>query len=227
MPVESPTLTLFHLENDPLLAELLGRLIREWPEVCYLGHETSDARGLAECSRQKPSIVLLDLGISDSDGFNLVEAVAALAHQPRIVLLTARRDEVMLFRFSSSKAAGLVWKTAHSHEQLRAALQTVADGGSFFPQELLNLLTRFRNSPEAFFKILSPTEQTLLPYFGRALSDEEIAASTNRQPATVKWHRRRILTRLGLHQTSKLMLWVRERGFVFDPHPAPPCSLAG
>ena len=50
------------------------------------------ARGLIEASTRKPELIILDLGLPDGDGLDLIRAVRAWSGMP-IVVLSARVDE--------------------------------------------------------------------------------------------------------------------------------------
>ena len=80
------------IEDDPAITEYLGMAFKvNWPEV-----EFSSAgfgiEGIAKVQSEGPDLVILDLGLPDIDGF---EVLKTLRKFPRmlIVILTARGDE--------------------------------------------------------------------------------------------------------------------------------------
>lgn len=62
----------------------------QWREVEVLGASTG-AEGLDIVERQRPDIVLLDVGLPDQDGFAVLRELRAFSDVP-IVMLTARDD---------------------------------------------------------------------------------------------------------------------------------------
>ncbi|MGH7958142.1 MAG: LuxR C-terminal-related transcriptional regulator [Opitutaceae bacterium] len=66
-------------------------------------------------------------------------------------------------------------------------------------------LPRFRRSPDAFFKILSPREQSLMEAFVCGDSDETIAAAVGISRPTVPTHRKSIMAKLNLHRVRDLI----------------------
>lgn len=215
--------TVFYIEDDALLADLLGQLLRRWTEIRYLGASHSPDESIAFCRENGPDIVLLDLVLGETSGFKLIDPLYELRMPPRILVFTSYINEYTLFKLSSKDIAGILWKSGGCEPELRAALNTVAAGGNFFSENFRSSLSAFRSSPTAFYKILSPLQQSLIPLFAKGLSDREIANFTSRRESTVKWHRRCILSRLGLHHTPQLMMWAREKGFIIDG----PSRIAG
>ena len=65
-------------------------------------------------------------------------------------------------------------------------------------------------------------EQDLLRLFGRGLSNEEIAAIVALGEVTVRNHRGRIMTKLGLRTSAELIRYALEKGFT---RPEPPGRL--
>ena len=62
----------------------------QWREVDVLGAETGE-QGLDVVEQERPDIVLLDIGLPDIDGFEVLRQVRAFSDIP-IVMLTARDD---------------------------------------------------------------------------------------------------------------------------------------
>jgi DNA-binding NarL/FixJ family response regulator len=169
--------------------------------------------GLALCREKRPAVVLVDLGLPDGDGFQLAAQLKALVPAPRILLLSSRADDVTLFRAWSGPVEGLIWKSNRSIEHLQAALGALAAGRRFFPADVLAAVNRFRSSPNAFFKILSPREQSLIQSLVRGDSDENIAEANGISRHTVHSHRKSVMAKLGLHSLRDLIHWGAERGF--------------
>lgn len=106
-----PVPTGLPVEDDPLWTEAVARLLDQWPEVCHGGYAGSGCDGIALCKAKRPSVVLLDLSLPDIDGFRVRDELSALPCPPCFLLLTARMDEVLLYRLGSGDAVGLIKKS--------------------------------------------------------------------------------------------------------------------
>lgn len=203
----------FHIEDDCLWAEVTAHLLEEWPEVCHVGTATNGRDGIALCREKHPAIVLLDLVLPDINGFVVLDRLNDLPHPPLVLLLTCRTDEVLLNRLGSGGIAGLIWKGSHFADQLRPALAAVAAGSGYFPPEVREAVSRFRRSPNAFFKILSPWELRLVSSLALGLKDGDIAAETGCCCGTIRNHWHNIAGKLGLGDRHDLQRWAEAEGF--------------
>lgn len=77
------------VDDDPAIRRLLGRTLER---AGYVVVEAADARaGLAALAIDKPDLVLLDLGLPDRDGLELLPLLVR-APGPSVIVLTARDD---------------------------------------------------------------------------------------------------------------------------------------
>jgi two-component system KDP operon response regulator KdpE len=78
-------------EPDVIESVRLGFTL-QWREVDVLGSGTGEA-GLDALERELPDIVLLDVGLPDIDGFEVLRQIRAFSDVP-VVMLTARDDSM-------------------------------------------------------------------------------------------------------------------------------------
>jgi two-component system secretion response regulator SsrB len=216
-----PSPTLFHIEDDPVWGHAVQTMIRGWQEVRHVGVATTAAEGLACCRLHQPNLVLLELQLPDADGFDLAVALAGLSCAPRVLALTGRADEATLFRVGRANIAAMVWKAGPIRETLRCAVGEVLAGRRYFPADVRAAIRSIRCRPNAFFKILSERELSLLPMLCQGAADSDLALRTGLSPATVKSHRQHIMTKLDLHRAADLIRWAAEKGFVEFRQPRP------
>lgn len=217
-----PSLHLLYVEDDPLWLATVPALLRGLPGVAGVDTASTGAQALALAAARPPQVAILDLILPDCDGLDLARRLAAAVPSARVLLLTARRDPVVLTAAGGGGIGGLLWKAEDTLPRLPVAVGAVAGGAGYFPAEVREATRRFRADPDAFFKILSPREQELLPAIGRGQSDEEIAGGVGLSVHTVASHRHHIMRKLGLHSTPQLMQWAVAQGFVaVAPHREP------
>ena len=209
-----PQKSLLHIEDDVLWGQAVKQLLHRCRDVCHVGTAATAAQGLALCRIHQPDLAVLALELPDADGFDLALTLVNLPQPPRILLLTAKADQVTLFRAGYAYIAGLIWKTGQVHDTLRCAVREVLAGRRYFPAEVREAMRTIRTDPAAFFKILSSRELALLPLLCQGSTDDQIATQTGLCPATVKSHRQHIMTKLDLHRTADLVRWAAEKGFV-------------
>lgn len=213
--VRNPSLSILHIEDDPLWGEAAQLVLESLATPVEYRRGASRAEALRLAGEQLPEIVLLDLRLPDGDGFGIAEELPAAGGRPRILVLSARRDDLALWRIMREpRLAGLLWKSASLREHLPAALAAVQQGHRYLPPDVHAAMRRLRADPQAFFKILSDRELGLLPGLGRGLTDDELAVQAGVSALTVKSHRQHIMAKLGLHRTPDLIYWAIAHGFV-------------
>ena len=221
----STDITLVHLDEDFSWGEILRRsAASRWPggRVRVVTARTR-TDGLRRCRELRPVMVVMDLWLQAEDGFDVLEELAALPTNPRVLALTRRCDPVAMHRATEGRLAGFVWKISSAAEQLGMALAALEAGENYFPAEVRAAITGVRAAPDAYFKILSPTLQGLMPLLGRGYADQEVSRRLGREPCTIKHQRLEVQGKLGLRR-EELPLWAMIAGFVPPLLPSPPCA---
>jgi DNA-binding NarL/FixJ family response regulator len=80
------------------------------------------ASGLEMVEQHAPSVVLLDIGLPDLDGFAVADRLAALSNPPAVVLISSRERSVYGRRIDASPARGFLPKRQLSGRSLDALL---------------------------------------------------------------------------------------------------------
>ncbi len=83
----------FIVEDSPLLQERLARLIGALPGTRIVGHAASAVDALAGIARERPDVVLLDLCLHQSSGFDVLRALHERAPGIDVYMLTSFATE--------------------------------------------------------------------------------------------------------------------------------------
>ncbi len=79
------------VEDDPSVAELVTLYLRN--ADCLVEHAATAAAARAALEEMKPALVVLDLGLPDTDGVELFKEIRARSDTP-VLALTARAEDV-------------------------------------------------------------------------------------------------------------------------------------
>lgn len=183
-----------------------------------LGHEVigetdSGVKAVDLILRLKPDAIILDLSLPDMDGFNVVDQVVKKLPDLRILIVSSHCDDYTLFRVEKSKVHGFVDKNTNTVETLCEALVAIEAGRIYFSNTFKAAKLARRQDPISFTKVLSDRERAVLSLIGQGLSDEEIGSRLNVSFRTVQTHRSRILRKLNVKGTPKLIAFAIEHGF--------------
>ena len=147
--------------------------------------EANGAAGLQGVVDWQPDVVVLDLGLPDIDGADLLPMVRAVSQVP-VLVATARDDEAEMIRLLDGGADDFIVKP-FSPEQLDARIRAVLrrsrapdDGGVLTVGELSIDIRRWEASLGGQRLDLSPKEFELLAHLaaneGRVVSKRELLA---------------------------------------------------
>jgi two-component system KDP operon response regulator KdpE len=181
------TSTVLVVEDEPpirrvLRAALDGQGYRVWEAACL-------SEGLAAFAARSPHAILLDLGLPDGEGFELIVRVRELSDVP-ILIISARGDERNQVRALDDGANDYVTKPFREAElmaRLRAALRAKerkAQHSQVFHigQLKLNVLERRAHLDDVEVE-LTPTEFNLL----HAMARDAGRAMTHHQLLKAVW----------------------------------------
>jgi two-component system KDP operon response regulator KdpE len=160
------------VEDDPDIIETISLCLdMRWPEA-KLASARSGLEGIKLAKSEKPDVIIIDLGLPDIDGLEVLEGVRAFSDLP-IIILTARSDELDKVRSLEMGADDYITKP-FSHTELLARIRAVIRRSSHMP---LAPATRPFTSPRLSIDYgghvvsvegkpvrLTPTEYNLLEY---------------------------------------------------------------
>lgn len=208
------SVALVHVDGDSLHAEWLRGIVGEFPEIRHRAHLRRRADAISCCRNEPPDILVTEIILPDGDGLGIARELRERQIIPRVLVFTASADDWTLYRLGKETIHGIVWKTANSAGEMRSALREILSGRRYFPAGAAAAFDRLRHDPEAFFKILSGQEITLMPMFARGLTDTEVAGSASLARATVRGHRHNLMRKIGIHSYAQLVCWCIAKGFL-------------
>ncbi|XP_009280520.1 PREDICTED: uncharacterized protein LOC103901368, partial [Aptenodytes forsteri] len=82
--------TILIIEDEPHIARFIKKVLEDEAWVVYTA-ETGQ-RGLIEAATRRPDLIILDLGLPDSDGLEIINDIRTWSKLP-IIVLSARSNE--------------------------------------------------------------------------------------------------------------------------------------
>jgi NarL family two-component system response regulator LiaR len=144
-----------------------------------------------------PSVVLLDLSISNEDGVTTIDQLHVTCPQTRIVALSATDDEVLVRKAIRAGALSLLLKNV-AVPALIDAIRAANQGRSTLAQEATQALVGAMQRPPDAGHDLSDRELDTLMLMMRGLKNPEIASYMMVSTSTVKKHVSSIFAKLNV-----------------------------
>ena len=209
----NPTMKIMVIEDHPLFREMISAVCRHdfgWLVVAETG---SGIEAVQLAKRLLPELVILDLHLPDIGGFEVVKALRAIIPRIRILIVTSSCDDYTVHQIERLNVNGFLDKNSTTGDGLKKALSVVAEGRPFFSHLFQDTrVARFADQ-DHFAARLTEWEQAILTLIGEALTDEEIGTKLGISPKTVMTHRSRIMKKLNVSGTPKLIRYALDHGF--------------
>lgn len=186
--------TFFLVEDHPLYAEGLRRLLESQGQLRCMGQARGEAEALAAITDHPVDLVVIDLSLRQGDGLSLLRQLRARAPQTHCVILTMADDAAA--SALSTGAARVLSKSAEP-AQLLAEIRSV-----LFPSV---------RSPADPLAALTEREMEVLRLIGAGLPTREIAQQLFISTKTVETHRMRIKHKLKVDNLYELIRYAVQR----------------
>jgi two-component system, NarL family, response regulator NreC len=169
--------------------------------------EAAGVRDALERTRAlRPDVVVLDLGLKDGSGLDVIAEVRELG--PRIVVLSMQDEPAYARKAFELGAQGYVIKDA-ADDELAAAIDAVLADRIYVHPALAARLVMHEPEDD-----LTERERQILRLIALGYTNQEIAGQLFLSVRTIEAHRRHILDKLRLSTRAELVRYALERRIV-------------
>jgi DNA-binding NarL/FixJ family response regulator len=200
-------------EDEQMFREVVYKICTEDLGHEVVGEASDGEEAVRIVTEKRPNLLLLDIDLPRLDGFGVADAVRRSSRGTQIVAVTSSRASYTLFRIEHSEFDGYIDKGASSLSALRQAISAAADGRRYHSPTFAAVKEERMRDPNAFDKVLSNRERQVLSLIGLSLNDDEIGIRLAISARTVETFRHRILQKLRIAGTPKLIRFAIENGF--------------
>ncbi len=193
------------VEDDATLRLQLVEMVTDSGRFQCVSACGSAEAALAEFTRVRPVLALVDLQLPKMSGLELIPRLRGLLPQLAITVLTHHDEDAWLFGALEAGAFGYLTKPA-SRDELHAALTLLHEGGTPMTAGIARrVLQAFQGRGETRRELarLSPLHQKLLEHITHGLSRKEVASAVDLSQSAVFYHLRQICAELQVDCISK------------------------
>lgn len=215
---------IYLIEDDPTVLQFVRQALLSRPHWRLLGHSDSLAHARVHALRADANVFLVDLGLPDGRGEDLLHLLAREKPGAELLVFTVFGEESRLVGALEAGATGYVLKGC-TGEDLTAAIEQIREGGApISPLLARMLLKQFRLVQEALPVIpvvalreevlLSERETDVLKLVAQGYVNKEIASKLAISPTTVGTHIKNLYRKLAVHSRVQVVRAAQERGLL-------------
>jgi two-component system nitrate/nitrite response regulator NarL len=187
------------VDDHPLVRDGLKARLESIPHFEVVGEAGNQEDALQLAASLPIDLILMDINLGRSSGIQLTAELLKRHPQISVVILSMHDRAEYVTQAIEAGARGYVLKDAPA-EEIIAAINSVADGASYFSSGL--------KPEESTFKPSSPLtmrEQCILESIATGKSNKHIARELNLSVRTVETHRLNIKRKLNIEGQADLI----------------------
>jgi DNA-binding NarL/FixJ family response regulator len=208
------------VEDDPSFFNRFCRIVTSEAEFELLAAVRDGASALESLARQTPDVLLVDLGLPDMSGIEVIREAARRHADIDIMVVTVFGDEEHVLASIEAGATGYLLKDSLPEDFIDLIKQLHAGGSPISPMIARQLLKKLHpsvdNLPDAASSSpgSSARESEILSYISKGFSFGEIAKLMENSPHTVVSYVKKIYQKLAVHSRGEAVHEASRTGLV-------------
>ena len=200
------------IDDHPLLSDAWSIILESTQKYVVTAKLNKSAQIIDTLREKKPDVVILDIGIRQLYSFPIITLIRKYSPGTRIIGVSVQLEKNYARKVLRAGASGFLNKECHARELLEA-VETVLKGKTYLCEELRNdIENTSSNDPRNKRKRLTHRELEIIEFVRQGLSSKEIGEKLSIAPRTIDTHRRNILKKLSLKNSTELMQFVQTHG---------------
>jgi DNA-binding NarL/FixJ family response regulator len=215
-----PTLRILIADDHEIVRQGLRSLLQTRPgwEVC--GEAADGWEAVRKTAELHPDIVALDVGMPNLNGLDAARQILRNDPRKKILFLTIYESEQLARSVATVGAKGLILKSDAGKDLINAVDVLQRNGTFFNPRMAQALGSDLRGNHRNQEKdVLTRRERQVVQLLAEGKSTKEVATVLDLSVKTAETHRSNIMSKLGLHSVSELVLYAVRNNIVqaFNP----------
>jgi len=210
------------VEDDAAFRSRFVGILNDAADYHVLADVGTASEGIAALDRQPPDVLLVDLGLPDASGIDVIRHAAKAVPQCESMVVTVFGDEAHVLASIEAGATGYLLKDASADQFLASIRELVSGGSPISPVIARGLLRRFVPNPlvpHSTETNLSDREREILKLVAKGFNFAEIGKLVGISPHTVTSHVKKIYRKLAVHSRGEAVYEAQKMGLL-DSWPA-------
>jgi DNA-binding NarL/FixJ family response regulator len=215
--------TILIVEDEPEFLRAYCDAVAREPSFALAGAVPTLASALALVEQAVPDVLVVDLGLPDGDGTDLIRRACRLRPECDVLVVTVFGDDRHVLDAIAAGATGYILKDSPAAELVRCIQQLRGGGSPISPGIARRLLARMRapeRGPEAARapapqdNPLTEREADILRLVAKGLSFADVGAALGISAHTVVAHVKKIYRKLSVHSRGEAVFEAGQMGLL-------------
>lgn len=210
------------VEDDVHFQNAITAAIKTSTDIRLASLSSTRAAGLRALDNPPADVLLVDLGLPDGSGIDVIRAAHTQWPTCAVMVCTTFGDEAHVMKSIEAGASGYLLKDGEPGDMLAEIRNLHAGGSPISPLIARQILTRFRaasspaaaTSPEREQALLSAREKEVLELITKGFTADEIAKLMQVSQHTVQTYVRRIYSKLKVTSKAEAIYEARSQGIL-------------
>jgi len=217
---ETPHLSqhsVFIVEDDSLTRSRISSRVSNHDKLMVVGEAESIESATAQWqSLTTADVVLIDLGLPDGDGTQIIQKLSASAQPPYCLVISVFGDERRVVKAIEAGASGYLLKDSDEESLAELILQTLRGDCPINPSIARHLLKKFRvnDKQPTLPSPITKRETEVLTLVARGYSNTEISELLQMSFHTVTSHTKSIYRKLAVNSRSEAVFEAAQLGLI-------------
>jgi len=200
------------VDDHGLVRKGFRRMLEDDPEIRVVGEAVNGVEAIKLAQELHPRVIVMDMAMPGLDGVQATREILKHAPEIAVLILSMYSDENYVRNALDAGARGYLLKEALDVD-LAGAIKELAAGRNVIGPGVLAA----NREPDPDYDRLTPREKQILELIAKGYSNKEIAGLLTLSVNTVSVHRANLMSALGIHRTTELVVWAVRKGLVQLP----------
>lgn len=210
------------VDDHKIFRDGLMLLLDKFDFASVVGEASNGEEFLELIGKELPEIVLMDINMPKMNGIEASRLALQKYPAIKIIALTSFADDEYIEQMISAGVEGYMLKRSDI-EDFEKAIKRVAEGGSYFSEEIIKVITRnlYKNkehkSVAEQYTNFTEREKQILQLICNGLNNDQIAEKVFLSTKTVEKHKSSLFQKTGTFNTVNLVIYAFKNQLVsFD-----------
>lgn len=201
------------VDDHQLIREAWTAILQLSSNIKVVGTAESAQEAFDLCSMHRPEVVLMDINLKNSNGFDATEQICNTLPKTRVIGLSLHDDVALVKKFLSKGAKGYLSKNT-SRDELLEAIDSVLNDKVYLAADIKEkFINQMIDADKSSEKELTNKEIEIVALIAQGFTSKEIAEKIFISVRTVETHRHNILKKLSIPNAAQLSSWAKDKGY--------------